>query len=208
MYQDQIRTALERQFPNVTAYFQAADITSQVLNFGLPAAIDVQISGNHLNTSYDIALKLADRMRVIPGVKDLRIAQPQDYPSYQVNVDRAKALQFGITQLEVASSLLASLSGASLLQPNFWLDPVSGVNYNVIAQMPQHLINSLPAMANIPLSATASGAAPTDVDTTTDSTTDGARTVPRFFSPNCSVTSRPSNATGTPRLSRITRSSA
>ncbi len=182
-YQEQIRIALERQFPNVTAYFQAADITSQVLNFGLPAAIDVQISGNHLNTSYDIALKLADRMRVIPGVKDLRIAQPQDYPSYQVNVDRAKALQFGITQLEVASSLLASLSGASLLQPNFWLDPVSGVNYNVIPQMPQHLINSLPAMANIPLSTTASGAAPTDVDTTTDSTTDGSTDGSTVFQP-------------------------
>jgi CzcA family heavy metal efflux pump len=173
IYQERIRRALERQFPNVTAYFQAADITSQVLNFGLPAAIDAQISGNHLTTSYNLALKLADRMKLIPGVKDLRIAQPQDYPSYQVHVDRAKALQFGITQQEVASSLLASLSGASLLQPNFWLDPVSGVNYSVISQMPQHLVDSVPAMANIPLSATASGAAPTDVEAD-GATTDGA----------------------------------
>ena len=154
IYQDRIRQVLTAQFPNVTSYFQAADITSQVLNFGLPAAIDVQISGNHLQSSYGIALQLEQRMSLIPGVKDLRIAQPQDYPAYRVNVDRAKALQFGITQEQVASSLLASLSGASLLQPNFWLDPVSGVNYNVIPQMPQHLINTTAAMANIPLSTT------------------------------------------------------
>ena len=113
MYQDRIRHALAQQFPNVTTYFQAADITSQVLNFGLPAAIDAQISGNHLQSDYAIALRLENRMKLIPGVNDLRIAQPQDYPAYQVNVDRAKALQFGITQQQVASSLLASLSGAS-----------------------------------------------------------------------------------------------
>src|SRR4029077_604262 len=102
------------------------------LNFGLPAAIDAQISGNHLTTSYNLALKLADRMKLMPGVKDLRIAPPQDYPSYQVNVDRAKALQFGITQQEVASSLLASLSGASLLQPHFWLYPASSLHTTAI----------------------------------------------------------------------------
>ncbi len=153
IYQDRIRAVLAARFPNVTTYFQAADITSQVLNFGLPAAIDAQISGNHLQSDYDIALRLENRMRLIPGVKDLRIAEPQDYPAFQVNVDRAKALQFGITQQEVASSVLSSLSGAALLQPNFWLDPVSGVNYNVIAQMPQHLINSVAAMSNIPLTA-------------------------------------------------------
>jgi multidrug efflux pump subunit AcrB len=122
-----------------------------VLNFGLPAAIDVQISGNKLASNYDLALRLQNRMKLLPGVTDIRIAQPQDYPAYKVEVDRTKALQFGITQQQVASSLLASLSGASLLLPNFWLDPRTGVNYNVISQMPQHLINSVSAMANIPL---------------------------------------------------------
>jgi CzcA family heavy metal efflux pump len=152
-YQDRIRDALAARFPNITTYFQAADITSQVLNFGLPAAIDAQVSGIHLQSDYDIAMRLANRMRLIPGVRDLRIAEPQDYPALKVHVDRAKALQFGITQEQVASSLLASLSGAALLQPNFWLDPVSGVNYQVVAQMPQHLINSVPAMSNIPVTA-------------------------------------------------------
>jgi CzcA family heavy metal efflux pump len=151
-YQLKIRDLLSRKYPNVTSYFQAADIVSQVLNFGLPAAIDAQINGNDLQADYDIALRLKDKMNLIPGVSDLRIAEPQDYPTFQVNVDRDKALQLGITQQEVASSMLSMLSGASLLQPNFWLDPKSGVNYNVIAQSPQHLIDSVAALSNIPLS--------------------------------------------------------
>jgi CzcA family heavy metal efflux pump len=151
-YQQKIRDMLSVKFPNVTVYFQAADIVSQVLNFGLPAAIDAQINGNNLQADYDIALRLQERMRTIPGVSDLRIAEPQDYPTFKVNVDRAKALQLGITQQEVTSSVLATLSGASLLQPNFWLDPKNGVNYSVIAQQPQHIIDSVALLSNIPLS--------------------------------------------------------
>ncbi len=151
-YQKKIRDLLSRKYPNVTTYFQAADIVSQVLNFGLPAAIDAQINGNDLQADYDIALRLKGKMSLIPGVSDLRIAEPQDYPTFQVNVDRDKALQLGITQQQVASSMLSTLSGASLLQPNFWLDPKSGVNYSVIAQSPQHLIDSVAALSNIPLS--------------------------------------------------------
>jgi CzcA family heavy metal efflux pump len=151
-YQNKIRSLLASRFPNVTAYFQAADIVSQVLNFGLPAAIDAQINGNNLQADYDIALRLQDKMRQIPGISDLRIAEPQDYPTFGVNVDRDKALELGITQQQVASSMLATLSGASLLQPNFWLDPKNGVNYNVVAQAPQHLIDSVAMLSNIPLS--------------------------------------------------------
>src|SRR5580693_8689870 len=151
-YQQKVRDLLSVKFPNVTVYFQAADIVSQVLNFGLPAAIDAQINGNNLEADYDIALRLQERMRTIPGVSDLRIAEPQDYPTFKVNVDRAKALQLGITQQEVTSSVLATLSGASLLQPNFWLDPKNGVNYSVIAQQPQHIIDSVALLSNIPLS--------------------------------------------------------
>ncbi|MBV8135543.1 MAG: efflux RND transporter permease subunit [Deltaproteobacteria bacterium] len=153
-YQAQIRKVLSEKYPNVTAYFQAADIVGQVLNFGLPAMIDAQINGNNLQSNHDIALRLQDRMAQIPGVVDLRIGQPLDYPTLKVEVDRAKALQFGITQTQVASSLLASLSGAQLLQPNFWLDPVNGVNYNVITQVPQQIFSSVNAIGNIPLSVT------------------------------------------------------
>ncbi len=151
-YQDKIRALLRREYPNVTVYFQAADIVSQVLNFGLPAAIDAQINGNDLQADYDIALRLKDRMKLIPGVSDLRIAEPQDYPTFKVEVDRAKALQLGITQQQIASSMLATLSGASLLQPNFWLDPKTGVNYNVVSQSPQHMIDSVGALSNLPFS--------------------------------------------------------
>jgi len=151
-YQQKIRELLSAKFPNVTVYFQAADIVSQVLNFGLPAAIDAQINGNDLESDYDIALRLKTKMGLIPGVSDLRIAEPQDYPTFMVDVDRTKALQLGITQQQVASSMLATLSGATLLQPNFWLDPKSGVNYTVVAQSPQHLIDSVASLSNIPLS--------------------------------------------------------
>ncbi|HYL59369.1 MAG TPA: efflux RND transporter permease subunit [Candidatus Acidoferrales bacterium] len=152
LYETRIRALLATRFPNVTVYFQAADIVNQVLNFGLPAPIDAQINGNDLQADYDIALRLKDRMKLIPGISDLRIAEPQDYPAIKVDVDRTKALELGITQQQVASSMLASLSGAQLLQPNFWLDPKTGVNYNVISQSPQHLIDSVAALSNIPLS--------------------------------------------------------
>jgi CzcA family heavy metal efflux pump len=156
-YQDKIRDLMKVRYPNVTAYFQAADIVSQVLNFGLPAALDVQINGNDLQSDYDLALKMKDRMARIPGISDLRVAEPQDYPTFKVNVDRDKALELGITQQQVASSMLASLSGASLLQPNFWLDPKTGVNYNVVSQAPQHLIDSVAALSNLPLSTPSAG---------------------------------------------------
>ena len=142
------------------AYFQAADIINQVLNFGLPAAIDVQISGNDLDSDYAIAARLQTLMAQIPGVADLRIAEPLDYPAFKVDADRVKALELEINEEQVASSLLASLSGATLLQPNFWLDPENGVNYRVIAQTPYHIIDSTRSLANTPLTTVASSQTP------------------------------------------------
>jgi len=152
MYQDKIRREVRRKFPDVTVYFQAADIISQVLNFGLPAAIDAQITGNDLTLDYEIATRLKAKMERIPGLTDVRIPQALDYPTLQVNVDRAKALQMGITEAQVASSLLTSLSTSFLLQPNQWLDPKSAVNYSVLLQTPQHLVDSIQALSQTPLS--------------------------------------------------------
>ncbi|HEY6419637.1 MAG TPA: efflux RND transporter permease subunit [Candidatus Binataceae bacterium] len=166
-YQDQIRKLVGRDYPGTKIYFQAADIVSQVLNFGLPAAIDAQISGNNLWSDYLIASKLHDEMEKIPGLADIRIAERLDYPTLRVKVDRAKAMELGVTQYQVASSLLTSLSSSSLLQPNFWLDPANGVNYNVVVQTPQHLIDSVAALTNTPLTA---------------QTTDGAASPPQFLS--------------------------
>ena len=126
-----------------------------MLNFGLPAAIDTQISGNNLQASYQIAARLRERMRRIPGLVDVRIAEPLDYPAFKVNVDRDRALEFGVTEQNVASSLLTALSGNSLLQPDYWLDPISGVNYTVISQSPQHFINSVAALERLPVAGSA-----------------------------------------------------
>ncbi|MGO9265467.1 MAG: efflux RND transporter permease subunit [Candidatus Binataceae bacterium] len=151
MYQDRIRSMLRTTFPDVVSYFQAADIVNEVLNFGLPAAIDVQISGNDLNSDYAIALRVQSMMSLIPGVTDLRIAEPLDYPSFRVDVNRDKALELGISEQQVASGLLSSLSGNSLISPNYWLDPISGVNYNVVTQAPVETTQSVAQIANIPL---------------------------------------------------------
>jgi multidrug efflux pump subunit AcrB len=150
-YQQRIREMMSTKYPNVQGYFMAADMVNQVLNFGLSAAIDAQVSGNDLNSDYKIASRLAEKMSVIPGVTDLRIAEPLDYPSFKIKVDRAKALLLGVTEQQVASGLLSSLSGNSLISPNYWLDPVNGVNYNVVTQTPIQLTGSVDQIANTPL---------------------------------------------------------
>jgi multidrug efflux pump subunit AcrB len=150
-YEQRIREMMSVKFPNVVGYFMAADIVNQVLNFGLPAKIDAQINGNDLHSDYNIAVRLAAKMALIPGVNDMRIAEPLDYPSFKVKVDRAKALELGVTEQQVASGLLSSLSGNTLISPNYWLDPVNGVNYNVVTQAPIQTTASVDQIANTPL---------------------------------------------------------
>ena len=150
-YQARLRQLLKKEFPGVLTYFQPADLIGQVLNFGLSSAIDVQISGADLTTDHMLATRMQAAMEKIPGLADIRIAEPQDYPALKVDVDRTKALELGITEEQVASSLLTSLSGNQLLTPNFWLDPKSGVNYLVISQTPQHMIDSPQTLAAIPV---------------------------------------------------------
>ncbi len=169
-YEARIRQMLQSDYPNVTAYFQAADIVSQVLNFGLPAAIDIQVTGNNLQADYAVAERLKTKMQRIPGIVDLRIAEPLDYPTLRVDVDRDRALQLGITEEQVASGLLTALSGNTLIQPTFWLDPKSGVNYDVISQMPIHYVNSIQALERIPVqgSTAAQGSTSPTIDGTTN----------------------------------------
>jgi multidrug efflux pump subunit AcrB len=150
-YEQRIRQMLRTEYPSVVGYFQAADIVNQVLNFGLPAAIDVQVIGNDLKLDSAIANRLQSTMTLIPGVTDLRIAEPLDQPAFRIKVNRDKALEMGITEQQVASGLLSSLSGNSLISPNYWLDPVNGVNYGVITQAPIETTQSVDQIANIPL---------------------------------------------------------
>jgi multidrug efflux pump subunit AcrB len=151
-----IRQMIADRFPDVHVYFQAADIVSQVLNFGLSAPIDAQISGANLDLDYQVGRRLEAAMRVIPGLTDVRVAQLFDYPTIQVDVDRLKAMQLGLDQRRVATNLLTSLSSNVTLQPNFWLDPKNGVKYNVVEQVPQHMLDSMQALGNTPLTALSS----------------------------------------------------
>jgi len=159
-YRDRIRRIVHEQFPGVEVYFQAADIVSQVLNFGLSAPIDTQISGQSLQANYEIARRLKDTMRRIPGLTDVRIAQLLDYPTIRVDVDRARALELGVDQRTVATNLLIGLATNVLIQPTYFLDLKNGVNYSVLEQVPQHLYDSVQSLGNTPLTPSAgSGAA-------------------------------------------------
>ncbi len=146
-----LRRDLPRQFPGVTFYFLPADIVTQILNFGLPSPIDVQIEGNNIAVSHDIAGKILDRLRQVPGLVDLRVQQPFDYPTLTIDVDRTKAQQGGYTQQNVATSVLNTLSGSLQVTPMYFLNWKNGVVYNLVAQTPQYRINSLDELQNIPI---------------------------------------------------------
>jgi multidrug efflux pump subunit AcrB len=150
-YVAQLRNVLNASFPAVTFAFLPADIVSQILNFGLPAPIDVQIVGNKLEQNRVVANRLLDEMRGVRGLVDARIQQPGDAPTINVNVDRTKAMQASLTQRDVAQNLLIALSGSSQTTPNFWLDPKNGVSYPLMAEVPQYDIHSLQTLANIPI---------------------------------------------------------
>jgi len=150
-YVAKLRNVLDASFPGVTFAFLPADIVTQILNFGLPAPIDVQIVGNKLAQNRVVANRLLDQMRGVRGLVDARIQQPGDEPTINVNVDRTKAMQAGLTQRDVAQNLLIALSGSSQTTPNFWLDPKNGVSYPLMAEVPQYDIHSLQTLANIPV---------------------------------------------------------
>lgn len=148
-----LREELPREFPGATFYFLPADMVTQILNFGLPAPIDVQIEGNNVQASHEIAGRMLAQLRQVPGLVDLRIEQPFDYPTLNVDVDRTKAVQGGYTEREVANSVLNSLSGSMQITPMFFLNYKNGVNYNLVAQTPQYRMQSIQDLQNIPLTA-------------------------------------------------------
>jgi multidrug efflux pump subunit AcrB len=150
-YVAKLRNVLNASFPGVTFAFLPADIVSQILNFGLPAPIDVQIVGNKLDANRAVANELLTKLRGVRGLVDARIQQPGDEPAINVDVDRTKAIEAGLTQRDVAQNLLIALSGSSQTSPNFWLDPKNGVSYPLMAEVPQYDIHSLQTLSNIPI---------------------------------------------------------
>ena len=147
-----IRAQLPREFPGSIIYFQTADIVSQVLNFGLPAPIDIQIQDTNFERAYGLGQQLLRKLQVIPGVADPHIVQVLNYPALQVDVDRLRAVRLGISQRDVASNMLTSLSSSSLVAPNFFLNPINNVNYTVAVQTPVALISSVDDLLNTPIS--------------------------------------------------------
>jgi multidrug efflux pump subunit AcrB len=150
-YERALRRSLALQFPSVSFAFLPADIVSQTLNFGIPSPLDVQIAGPDVTANRAYATQLLKKMRAIAGAVDLRIQQSFDYPKLQVTVDRTKAQEMGLTQADVASNMLVSLSGSFQTSPSFWFDPKSGTEYNVVAQTPEPFLESLNQLQTTPL---------------------------------------------------------
>jgi len=150
-YTDRLRRRLRERFPDMVFFFEAANITNQILNFGLPAPIDVQVVGRHTEANYRIATQLGSEIARVPGAADVHIHQVVDWPEIEVNVDRSKAGQVGLTQRDVSQSLLISLSSSSQVAPTQWLDWRTGVSYSVSVQTPQYRMNSLAALLRTPI---------------------------------------------------------
>ena len=151
-YERKIRAMMHEKFPEETTFFQAANITNQILNFGLPSPIDVQVVGRDPVGNYKLAQQIEREMAAIPGAVDVHIHQEVNYPEVRVNVDRSKADQLGLTQRDVANSMLISLSSSGQTAPNQWLNPVNGVNYAVAVQTPTYRIDSFDALQRTPVS--------------------------------------------------------
>lgn len=150
-YVQRLRSELAKDFPGVTFYTLPVDMVTQILNFGLPAPIDIQIVGANLTGNRAYAEQLLNKIKYVPGTADLRIQQPFDNPNLMIDVDRTKAQQLGLQQRDIAQSLLVATSGSFQTSPNFWLDPRNGVSYSIAAQAPQYSLDTLQDIRNIPL---------------------------------------------------------
>jgi multidrug efflux pump subunit AcrB len=149
-YVTQLRAKLQKQFPDLTFSFEPADIVTQILDFGLPAPIDVQVQGFD-PSNYEIARRLRERIATVPGAADVYMHQVVDAPDIQLDIDRMHAGQFGLTEQDVANSIYISLSSSAAVQPNFWIDPKMGLTYMVATQTPQRDVNSIGALENTPI---------------------------------------------------------
>lgn len=150
-YIHQLRSILREHFPEVTFAFLPADIVNQIINFGLPSPINIQVIGLKKKENADYANMLMRELKRIPGLTDVRIRQANNYPEFFVDVDRSLAKELGFTQFNVATDLLITLSGSFQTTPTFWLDPNSGVSYPIVTQAPQYIMTSLNDLLNIPI---------------------------------------------------------
>jgi multidrug efflux pump subunit AcrB len=159
-YVQALREQLPRAFPGMTFAFLPADIVSQILNFGAPAPIDLQIRGADVNANFIYANRLLSRMRRIPGIADARIQQSASNPSFNIDVDRTRAQYVGLTERDVTNSLVVNLAGSAQVAPTYYLNPDNGVSYSIVMQTPQYQIDSLSALETLPITAGNAGTPP------------------------------------------------
>jgi CzcA family heavy metal efflux pump len=152
-YMEQMRRELPRRFPGVEFFFQPADMVTQILNFGLPSAIDVKVTGADLRADYDIAAKLMKQIQMIPGTVDTHIHQRLDQPTVSLRMDRTQLQMLGLSPSDVTTDLLVSTAGTGTTAPAFWLSPTNGVVYNLTVQTPQYAVDSLDALLRTPVRA-------------------------------------------------------
>jgi multidrug efflux pump subunit AcrB len=177
-YVEKLRTLLARQYPGVTFYVLPVDIVTQILNFGLAAPIDIQIIGPNLWGNRNLAERMLNEVRYVPGAADARIQQPFDNPMMTVNVDRTRAESVSLTQQNVAQSILISLSGSFQTAPNFYLDPRNGVSYNIVTESPQYRLDSMAKLESLPISGSTTGQGSSTVVGAGGSTTTDASAMP------------------------------
>jgi multidrug efflux pump subunit AcrB len=159
-YVKQLRLSLSRDFPGVTFAFLPSDMVTQILNFGLPAPIDIQVIGQNLEGNRAWASQLLQKIRIVPGVADLRIQQPFDQPYLHMKIERTKAQELGLSAHDIAQNLLVSLSGSFQTSPTYWLDPRNGVSYSIATQTPQYRADTLQDLVNTPVTGTNASAPP------------------------------------------------
>lgn len=159
-YVNQLREQLPRLFPGTTFSFPPADIVSQILNFGSPAPIDIQIRGGKMDAGFDYANSLLKKIRQVPGIADVRIQQARTVPRFDINIDRTRAQELGLTARDVTNSLVVNLAGSSQIAPTFWLNPDNGVSYPIVMQTPQYRLDNLTELAGLPIGGNNTGVAP------------------------------------------------
>jgi multidrug efflux pump subunit AcrB len=162
-YIARVKQKMQTEMPELTAYFQSGGMVDAVLNLGLPAPIDVQVAGSNLNLSYDTAVKLAAKIRNVPGVADVFTPQDIDYPALQLDVDRMRASEMGLSQQEVVDNIITALTSNTMIAPSFWIDPKTGNDYMLTVQYPEHQVKSMADLKGIPLRAS-SQSDPTRLD--------------------------------------------
>ena len=155
-YMDLVRARLRRELPQVSAYFQTGGLVDAILNQGVPAPLDIQVSGMDMNGAHAIATRSPRQARALPGVSDVLVPQDVDYPSLKIDIDRERASEFGLTAKELVDSLITALTSNGMIAPSYWIDPKTGNNYLLTVQYPENLVKNIADLGSMPLRAAAS----------------------------------------------------